>query len=345
MNQAIGSKKLQSGFTLVEILISMAIALIVMGSLILAFTNQSRVFSQQTDLTKSQANARAALYIMSRDIRMAGYSGIPLGWDKAVAANNTYPVLSIKDGATILPNPAFSVAVANSLKTINGNSGAGSPDAIEIVGNFLRVNTGLSVAVAADTSTCTILSGATIFAATGFNKPAYLIIGESGESIIVEVHKIALVDPSSKTITIDSTVPFAYAFGSFATPPQNVMVAPLSRRVYYVAPRQNDDKGNPTPTLFVRNYPDIDNSADFTEMELARGVSNLQFSYDLAAADKISLNNNRACDPCTIRGVNIRLWTWSDKFRNDQPLLREFSTSVRVRNMGFSAANCLLAGC
>ena len=60
------------GFTLIELLIAMAIASIVMAAIVTTFTIQVRGKNTQEALTHMNQTARAALEVMSHEIRMSG---------------------------------------------------------------------------------------------------------------------------------------------------------------------------------------------------------------------------------------------------------------------------------
>jgi len=64
----------QRGFTLVELMIAMAVGLIVLGAMYSVFTLQNKQFGQQDMVTEMQQNARAGIEMMVREIRMAGYN-------------------------------------------------------------------------------------------------------------------------------------------------------------------------------------------------------------------------------------------------------------------------------
>lgn len=61
------------GFTLIELMIAMAIGMIVFASVAATFTSQTRAYSAQEQINQMEQNARGALDIMSREIKMAGY--------------------------------------------------------------------------------------------------------------------------------------------------------------------------------------------------------------------------------------------------------------------------------
>ena len=65
---------LQQGFTLVELIVAMAIAGIVMGAIYSTYKSQQHSYTVQTHVVEMQQNLRAALYVIGRDIRMAGYN-------------------------------------------------------------------------------------------------------------------------------------------------------------------------------------------------------------------------------------------------------------------------------
>lgn len=63
----------KSGFTLVELLVAMAISTIVLALIYQVYRTQLRTHTTQQELVEMQQNLRAALYLAEREIRMAGY--------------------------------------------------------------------------------------------------------------------------------------------------------------------------------------------------------------------------------------------------------------------------------
>ncbi|MBI5193991.1 MAG: prepilin-type N-terminal cleavage/methylation domain-containing protein [Nitrospirae bacterium] len=68
----------QKGFTLIEIMVAVAILGIVLTSLYNLFIGQVRTFEAQRDVTTTQRDIRTSLEMLERDIRMAGL-GVPRG--------------------------------------------------------------------------------------------------------------------------------------------------------------------------------------------------------------------------------------------------------------------------
>lgn len=62
------------GFTLIELMIALALSGIVMIAIGTAFVSQQQVATAQEQVAEVQQNIRAGLYVMEREIRMAGYN-------------------------------------------------------------------------------------------------------------------------------------------------------------------------------------------------------------------------------------------------------------------------------
>ena len=73
MNTKNQKRHTDQGFTLVELMIAMAISLVVMGAIFLTFKSQQDSYIIQAQITATQQNLRSAMYILTRDIQMAGY--------------------------------------------------------------------------------------------------------------------------------------------------------------------------------------------------------------------------------------------------------------------------------
>lgn len=61
------------GFSLIELLIAMAISAIVMMAIYSAYESQQKAYVMQEKVVDMQQNIRAGMYLMAREIRMAGY--------------------------------------------------------------------------------------------------------------------------------------------------------------------------------------------------------------------------------------------------------------------------------
>jgi type IV pilus assembly protein PilW len=63
---------MESGFTLVELLVSLAISVVILAGLTSVFMTTNEHYTEQSKLSDVQQGIRAAMLVMSRDLRMAG---------------------------------------------------------------------------------------------------------------------------------------------------------------------------------------------------------------------------------------------------------------------------------
>jgi type IV pilus assembly protein PilW len=123
----------EPGFTLIEILIALAIAGIISTAIYNLYISQSRIYTQQEQVSDMQQNARVAMDIISRHVRMAGF-GKP-GWTTINGtAGINYEIL-VTDGGS-------------------------APDTLEIVGCIDAPPGTLSAAVASGATAITLHSSA-----------------------------------------------------------------------------------------------------------------------------------------------------------------------------------------
>jgi prepilin-type N-terminal cleavage/methylation domain-containing protein len=84
-------KKENRGFTLIELLVAMALGLVVLGAVLKVFVSQNRTNAAQQEVAYAQQNVRAAMDLIARDIRGAGYNPTDAGsFDGILAAGATY---------------------------------------------------------------------------------------------------------------------------------------------------------------------------------------------------------------------------------------------------------------
>jgi prepilin-type N-terminal cleavage/methylation domain-containing protein len=87
----------RKGFTLVELLVAMVLSFILIGGIYGAFSSQHKAYTVQDQVAETQQNARMAMNILLRDIRMAGY-GMPDGGITIGKTTYTNAIKITKDG-------------------------------------------------------------------------------------------------------------------------------------------------------------------------------------------------------------------------------------------------------
>ncbi len=96
-------KNKQSGFTLIELMVTMVVSGILLAAMVMAFTAQSRTYNTQEEVATLQEDLRAALGLMSSEIRMAAYNptyGANVGITTAIADEFRFAMDLNGDGNT-----------------------------------------------------------------------------------------------------------------------------------------------------------------------------------------------------------------------------------------------------
>jgi len=82
-------RHLNQGFTMVELLVAMVVALLAMGTIYSTFLNQHKSYVVQEETAAMHQNIRAAMFYMQREIRMAGCDPIGTAGAGFTIANAT----------------------------------------------------------------------------------------------------------------------------------------------------------------------------------------------------------------------------------------------------------------
>lgn len=76
------------GFTMIELLVAMVVSMLVMAAIYAAYSAQQRTYFAQDQVVEMQMNTRAALNMLMKEIRMAGYDPLGTAGAGIVAANS-----------------------------------------------------------------------------------------------------------------------------------------------------------------------------------------------------------------------------------------------------------------
>jgi type IV pilus assembly protein PilW len=128
------------GFSLVELLVAMAIALVVMAGVFQVYVTQQDTYLLQEQVAEMQQNARTARYIMTREIRMAGYDPTGLADAGFVSAYSdsirfTMDIIA-EDGTITVPGDdiTYSVSTDAELQRNEGSGDLAVAENIEAIG-------------------------------------------------------------------------------------------------------------------------------------------------------------------------------------------------------------------
>ncbi len=125
----------KSGFTMVELLVVLAVSSILLSLMYQVYRSQLKTHTTQQELVDMQQNMRAALYLMEREIRMAGYGPNGGVADPAITAAQ-------------IDNIAFAMDITGgtSLDPSDGDTG----DVGERINYFIDAGTGALIRNASD---------------------------------------------------------------------------------------------------------------------------------------------------------------------------------------------------
>jgi len=113
---------LQRGFTLIELIIAIALSSLVGILIYTVFINQTQAYRAQADMGTMQQNLRVAMEMLSRDVSMAGWG---TAWDGAVWGSQGHGTNFASIGAP--GNPLYALWIEEDFPIGSGH------DAIEIV--------------------------------------------------------------------------------------------------------------------------------------------------------------------------------------------------------------------
>lgn len=65
--------KKTEGFTLTELMVSMAIGMVMLAAVTTTFMSQTKIYNAQEQISEMEQNARGVLDIITRELKMAGY--------------------------------------------------------------------------------------------------------------------------------------------------------------------------------------------------------------------------------------------------------------------------------
>lgn len=283
--------QLADGFTLTELLLTMAISGILLAAIVSTFITQQKAYALQTQRADMRLNTRAALDMVVRDVRMAGY-GVP-----SPLAAAWIDWVQDADGG--------SIAFSDSVRIVPGGT---EPDMLSIVGCF-----GAPLAqVTADAS-----DGETRLAVR-YDHPTRKVNTTTKKVICIGRNEMAIVTDSPRnrarhnTITIDTDPVtegeqgLAHTYRAEATPVELLQV------ITYAIDIDAHNYAIPTPVLKRNTH------TGGHAQPLAEYIENLRITRDGAMLTITLTGRAPKPDPTYTHPV------YSDKYRR-------FTVTARVR--------------
>ncbi len=262
-----------AGFSLVELMVALALGLIILAAMLDAFNSNSATGTTNARFTEVQTNSRYAIDYMRRELRHAGYLGVQ-------GVGNTLSPCGTSGSSFTTLQSCNITWVGSSKTTSYGGCGAniltkidwpiwGTDDANSLSCTNMSYSTG-DVLVLRRTG-AQKLSGAavnnTLYVRTGLTQALVYIGSDQGLA------------------------------GTTACPSPQVCTRedyPLEADIYYIAPCTNAPGTtceSPAVPALYRLTLGVDATAAMTPQLIATGIENMQIQYGVAASDFGSINS------------------------------------------------------
>src|SRR6202790_1940491 len=347
------SKHLDQGFTMIELLISMAVTMVVLGGAVLLFTNSVQSSTRALKYSEIQTEARAAISQISRDLSQAGtgvpLNGIPIPSTKAGGANPNFACDTTKcyTGA----NPPygqgllFKVTPGNNL----GPNISELTDAIKLVYVDPTLNwAAFQAATISATGTSLTMPAATVPAVTDpavgitpgdvillqnvYGSAIGVATAVAGQTITfgldpLNINQIAAPSGNIKALATPGSKPVTYP----AT-----QVTRLVMVTYFIQPFVGPNGADARVMRQVGSHPPV---------PIAEHIEDLKFTYDVVdpISNALTANSPNAVtgtppssQPAQIRKININVTAKAiRKERNSDFQRINLTTSVAPRNLSF----------
>ena len=356
------------GFSLVELMVAMALGLVLMA---IAFTLFDQLYAV-SDLAGSMAdvndNLRAAANLIARDLSICG-SGIPLngialpgggsGTTAATPVNMPGPGTGLNGGP---PPRVFNSGAGGNMAVITPGEGAGPPTqailtdvittiAVNPLSTLNTIPLTGNITITATSATITLTSWPT---GTSAVTPGQLIMLQSGSACLLAV---SAVDPVAKTITFnkpDATndplglnqfpngangpnAGTCATIGPSGAAPQasKTTASHINMVSYYLDNTSTPEKlmrlvGTGAPLTGTPATPSQ------PAQPVALGINSLQFTYDLL--DGTTVNVATTTTPNNIRKVNLSVTATADhpNRKTKRYYSNTINTAVTVQNLAYT---------
>jgi type IV pilus assembly protein PilW len=340
----------QRGFSLVEIMVAITLSLIILGGVLAVMYSSKVTYMENDRVARIQESGRAALDLMLRDLRGAGFPGCAQQIDGLLAINNM-----LADSAEVPWN------LAEPIMGFDGGEGAWAPDLGTAAALFPDATEGNDIFVVR-----TIPAGSPSFRVPDATAAGDDIVVEkdTGETLLPGTPAIISDCNNTSIFVVDTFTPDGDDLGATITratsggPPSNTttslgadfqrfsQVQPITSIAYYVAPN-GAGTGTSLWRVLANNAPEelipgveamqvrygIDTDADrlitVNEYVDADEVDdwNQVVSVSLALLVRSAEENSQTQDTRTYKLLETELEPFDDNFQRSL-----FTTTVTLRN-------------
>lgn len=326
----------QHGLSLIELMIAMVLGLLLMSGVISIFLSAKQGYVNQDATSQLQENARFALEMMTREIRMVGYGGCS---DAVSVANTLENYTGLADDYSLglrgYEGDATNSTFPAAFKT------ASLPDTDAIIVHTVNSNSELSVTEHKPSS-------ATIFTSTSHSMQEgdiLLLVDANCSNIAIFTYTGPNNNGNNATHAVHNTGNIAPAYqnctkalkGNFdcgdLSGAQSVAYSPgssvfsVDSFAYYIGVSSLDPAINSLYRL------DMDGATE----ELVEGIDDLEIYYGVASGSNIQYRKAGSVSITEwpeVKSVRLILTSSSLTRIEGQPLTKTFTATVKIRNRG-----------
>jgi type IV pilus assembly protein PilW len=326
-------KHTQSGISVVEIMVGVAISLILLAGVMQIFLTNKQTYRVQEAFSRLQENGRYAIQFLAQDIRMAGFFGCASGVDNPKNIVNLDGDSDADEIAEFTGNGLTGLQTSDLPLTLNAtttlSSVYGSSDILQIKrssNSGIHIDgpmTALSAAIKLDPAT-----------ATG--------VFQVNDILFVTDCEKADIFAATSVTPLGGYINIAHAntnnLGNFLQKvyQEDAEIMKMVVNTYYL-----DTNSAGVPALFRAS---MGNNASIATEELVEGVENMQLLYGVDTDDDSVVNKyvtsagvSDFSDVVTVR-ITLTIRTIEDNIareltaQGDKRLRRNFTTSIAIRN-------------
>lgn len=266
------------GMSLIELMVSLIIGLLVVGSAIAIFISNSQTYTATENVGRIQENMRTSYELMARDIREAGASACAKGLPVSNVLNNantswwsTWTGITGYDSTQAFPDAAFGttagtrVSGTDAIQLMSSSNSGISVESHNPTSAMIRLNTSTHDLRAGDILMACDYLQASIFQMSGPNATNATVVHNTGNTVTPGNCSNGLGLPTLCGPPVGGT---PYEFGPNST------IAKLRAVRWYIGNNPNGGR-----SLYQASLNNAGGTVTAAPQEIAEGVQNLSFTY------------------------------------------------------------------
>ncbi len=180
----------QNGMSLIEVLIAMLIGIMMLTGAVTMFVTNKRVYTEQNEMGALQENARFAMGLLVKDIRLASFVG---------CSDNVEDVSNLLNSVTVTAITSFTETSTSALIEGSENGANWQPsNSTDAVANMITTTDGVAsdgitlryiqpTSVSLTAAMSNVSDDLTVAVGNGFTQGSFVVVGDCGGADIFQV--------------------------------------------------------------------------------------------------------------------------------------------------------------